>query len=139
MNDENEEARLIREIKELKDPNGMSQLFAKNFKKDGGLIFGGDDNDDDFFDFCDEKFLTGGKKLKKNCGGSHKNKFDTKNLVKNFLNSFISFVHHPEEEATIIGVLEFECSSQLNDFRTDLRNFFKGKKFNRVLLREFIF
>ena len=43
------------------------------------------------------------KKLKKI--HNHKNKFDTKNLVKNFLNSFVSFVHSPEEETNIIEVL----------------------------------
>ena len=39
-----------------------------------------------------------------------KNKFDTKNLVKNFLNSFISFVQHPDEENTIKELLAMENS-----------------------------
>lgn len=50
------------------------------------------------------------KKLKKNYEGNNRNKFDTKNLVKNFLNSFISFAHHPEEEGSIIDVLGFESN-----------------------------
>ncbi len=68
-----------------------------------------------------------------------KNKFDTKNLVKNFLNSFISFVQNPEEEQLIRDLLGFDEKDQLNDFRASLRNFFKGKRFNRALLKEFIF
>ncbi|KAL4447050.1 hypothetical protein ABPG74_013902 [Tetrahymena malaccensis] len=139
-NDEDEEARLIREIKEMKKKKaGGQSMFAKNFKKDGSFLFGGEGQDGDIFDFCEEKLGGGSKKQKKNGSGGHKNKFDTKNLVKNFLNSFISFAHHPDEEAAIIDVLGFESSPQLNDFRSNLRNFFKGKKFNRVLLKEFIF
>ncbi len=36
--------------------------------------------------------------LKRSHNSSSKNKFDTKNLVKNFLNAFISFVNHNDEE-----------------------------------------
>jgi hypothetical protein len=69
----------------------------------------------------------------------HKNKFDTKNLVKNFLNAFVSFVNHPDEEQVIKDVLALENEVQLIDLRNSLKNFFKGQKFNRALLKEFIF
>lgn len=103
-NDEEEEARLIREIKEMKWNHNTG------LNKDGQVQqFLSEGQDGDIFDFCEERFLNAGKKNKKNLGGvGHKNKFDTKNLVKNFLNSFISFVHHPDEEAGIIDVLGFD-------------------------------
>lgn len=68
-----------------------------------------------------------------------KNRFDTKNLIKNFLNSFLSFVSNPEEEELILDVMGFDNSTQLSDMRSQLKFFFKGKKFNRVLLKEFVF
>lgn len=77
--------------------------------------------------------------MKKSGKGAGKNKFDTKNLVKNFLNAFTSFVINNEEEKHICDILAFENPEQLVDFRASVRNFFKGKKYNRVLLKDFIF
>ncbi|KAL4471096.1 hypothetical protein ABPG72_006477 [Tetrahymena utriculariae] len=72
-------------------------------------------------------------------GCPSKSKFDTKNLVKNFLNQFLTFVQSEEEEQQIMELLDIKVASDLNEYKNILKQFFKNKKFNRALLKEFVF
>lgn len=51
----------------------------------------------------------------------------------------MSFVINPEEEALIIKFMNYEGAPELNKLKEKLKLFFKGKKYNRALLKEFMF
>ncbi|EAS06783.2 hypothetical protein TTHERM_01213950 (macronuclear) [Tetrahymena thermophila SB210] len=97
-----------------------------------------DENHDDQID--DESSAGSAEQFAKCSDGSQsKSKFDTKNLVKNFLNQFLTFVQSEEEEQQIMELLGINDASELNEYKNILKQFFKNKKFNRALLKEFVF
>ncbi|KAL4438817.1 hypothetical protein ABPG74_013490 [Tetrahymena malaccensis] len=97
-----------------------------------------DENHEDQID--DESSAGSAEQFAKCSDGSQcKSKFDTKNLVKNFLNQFLTFVQSEEEEQQIMELLGIHVVPELNEYKNILKQFFKNKKFNRALLKEFVF